>query len=73
MGLKFGSVMKAADLYRLLFERITTTHGIPDICLKYNTMPSVWWDECCGCLYQANPRVKFEKGKREMMRKLKMA
>lgn len=73
MGLKFGSVMKARDLYRLLFERITTTHGIPDICLKYNTMPSVWWDECCGHLFQANPKAKYEKGKRELMAKLKLA
>jgi hypothetical protein len=70
LGLKFGDVTKARELYRLIFERITTTHGIPDICLKYNTQPSVWWDECCGCLYQANPRAKYEKGKREMMQKL---
>ena len=73
VGLKFGSVVKGRELYRLIFERITTTHGIPDICLKYNGQPSVWWDECCGCLYQGNPKVKYEKGKREMMRKLKLA
>jgi hypothetical protein len=72
LGLKFGSTMKARELYRLIFERITTTHGIPDICLKYNTMPSVWWDECAGHLYQANPRAKYEKGKRELMEKLKL-
>ncbi len=73
VGLKFGSTMKARDLYRLIFERITTTHGIPDICIKYNTMPSVWWDECCGHLYQGNPRAKYEKGRRGMMKKLKQA
>jgi hypothetical protein len=73
LGLKFGSTMKARELYRLIFERITTTHGLPDICLKYNTMPSVWWDECGGHLYGANPHVKYEKGKRELMAKLKLA
>jgi hypothetical protein len=73
LGLKFGSTMKARELYRLIFERITATHGFPDICLKYNTMPSVWWDECGGNLYGANPHVKYEKGRRELMEKLKLA
>jgi hypothetical protein len=72
LGLKFGDVVKARELYRMIFERITTTHGVPDICLKYNTMPSVWWDECCGHLYGANPHIKYEKGKRELMEKLKL-
>lgn len=70
LGLKFGSVMKARDLYKLIFERIETTHGIPGICLKYNTMPSVWWDECCGHLFNGNPRALYEKGRRAMMKKL---
>ncbi len=73
LGLEFGSTMKARDFYRLLFERMTTTHGIPDVCIKYNAMPSVWWDECAGHLYTANPRAKYEKGKRELMEKLKLA
>lgn len=72
LGLQFGSTIKARELYRLIFERISTTNGIPDICLKYNSMPSVWWDECAGHLYQANPRVRYEKGKRELMAKLKL-
>jgi hypothetical protein len=73
LGLQFGSVIKAKDLYRLIFERITTSHGIPEVCLKYNSQPSIWWDECCGQLFQGNPRVKYEKGRREMMKKLKLA
>lgn len=73
LGLQFDSTMNARDLFRLIFERITTTHGIPDICLKYNSMPSVWWDECAGHLYQANPRARYEKGKRELMEKLGLA
>jgi len=72
LGLKFGSTMKARDLYRLIFERVTTTHGMPDFCLKHNSQPSIWWDECCGCLYQANPHVKYEKGKQGLMEKLHM-
>ncbi len=70
LGLGFGNTMKARDLYRLIFQRVTTTHGIPDMCIKYNTQPSVWWDECCGYLYQANPGAKYEIGKRELMAKL---
>jgi hypothetical protein len=72
LGLKFGSTMKARELYKLIFERVTTTHGIPDFCLKYNSMPSIWWDNCSGQLYQANPSVKFIKGKRELMKKLNL-
>jgi hypothetical protein len=72
LGLKFGSTMKARELLRLIFERVTTTHGMPDFCLKYNTMPSVWWDECAGHLYGASPHVKYEKGKRELMATLRL-
>ena len=72
LGLKFGSTVNARELYKLIFERILTKHGIPEICIKYNTMPSVWWDECGGHLYQANPRAKYEKGRRELMQKLKL-
>jgi hypothetical protein len=73
LGMQFGDTMKARELYRLIFERITTTHGIPDVCLKYNSQPSVWWDECAGHHYQANPKAKYEKGRRELMEKLKLA
>ena len=70
LGLKYGSTMKARDLYRLIFERVTTTYGKPDICLKYNTMPSVWWDECSGHLYQG--KAQYDKGKRELKKKLNL-
>lgn len=68
LGLKYGSTIKARDLYRQIFERVTTTHGTPDICLKYNTMPSIWCDSCSG---QASIE-RYEKGKRELMAKLKL-
>jgi hypothetical protein len=72
LGLKFGSIVKARELYRLIFARITTSHGIPEVCIKYNSQPSVWWDECCGQLFQANPRARYEKGKRELAEKLRL-
>jgi hypothetical protein len=70
LGLQFGSTMKARDLYRLIFEKVTTSHGVPDMCLKYNTKPSVWWDECCGRLYEG--AAKYDQGKRELKEKLKI-
>jgi hypothetical protein len=72
LGLKFGSTMKAKDLYKLIFDRVTTTHGIPDFCLRYNSMPSIWWDNCSGQLYGGNPDAKYTKGKRELKKKLKL-
>jgi hypothetical protein len=68
LGLQFGSTIKARDLYRLIFERITTTHGTPDICLKNNTMPSIWCDSCSG----QTPIERYEKGVRELKEKLKL-
>jgi len=73
LGMKFGDTRKARELYRLIFARITTQYGIPQVCLKYNRPPSVWWDECAGHLYQANPKAKYEKGKRELMEKFGFA
>lgn len=44
LGLTYGSVMPARELYRLIFERIPTTQ---DICKREgNHSPSVWWDGC---------------------------
>jgi hypothetical protein len=68
LGLKYGSTIKARDLYRLIFERVTTTHGTPDICLKPNTMPSLWCDSCGG----NTPIERYEKGKKELIEKLKL-
>lgn len=69
LGLKYGSTMKARELYRLIFERVTTTHGVPDMCIKYNTQPSVWWDECCGFLY-TKPDASYIIGRRELIKKI---
>jgi len=68
LGLKYGDTIKARDLYRLIFERIATTHGTPDICLRNNTMPSLWCDSCSG----QTPIERYEKGVRELKEKLKL-
>jgi hypothetical protein len=67
LGLRYGSVMKARDLYRLIFERIPTTQ---DICKRDNPCPSVWWDGC-GEKNQAEGNENYEKGRKQLTRRLK--
>jgi hypothetical protein len=68
LGLHFGSTMKARDLYRLIFERIPTTQ---DICRRDdNRCPSVWWDPC-GEANVKQGNSNYEKGRAELMAKLK--
>ena len=68
LGMKYGDTIKARDLYRMIFERITTTNGTPDICLRFNTMPSIWSDSCSG----KTPIERYEKGKQELTVKLRL-
>ncbi len=68
LGLHFGSTMKARDLFRLIFERIPT---IQAICGRENVMPSVWWDPC-GENYRTKGNASFDKGRKELMEKLKL-
>ena len=67
LGLRFGSVMKARDLYRLIFDRIRTT---AEVCARPgNACPSVWWDSECG---ESDPEARhklYEKGRAELMGK----
>lgn len=69
LGLTFGSVMKARDLYRLIFEKIPTT---TDVCKRDCVSPSVWWDGC-GENNLKNPdgNANYAKGRKELMEKLK--
>jgi hypothetical protein len=64
LGLHFGSVMKARDLYRLIFEKITTSMTT---CARNGKGPtSVWWDRGCG---DPNPETRhtlFETGREEL-------
>jgi len=67
LGLQFGSVMEARELYRLIFERIPTTQ---DICRREGSLsPSVWWDGC-GESNCAQGNANYERGRRELMARL---
>jgi hypothetical protein len=68
LGLEFGSSMKARDLFRLIFERIPTTK---EICGRENVMPSVWSDPC-GESNRTKGNAGYEKGRKELMEKLKL-
>jgi hypothetical protein len=65
LGLRFGSVLPARELYRRIFATITTTR---EICARPgNPSPSVWWDSNCG---EANPDARhtlYETGRAELM------
>jgi hypothetical protein len=68
LGLQFGSTMKARELFRLIFERIPTTR---DVCKREgNCCPSVWWDPC-GESNVKQGNASYEKGRKELMEKLK--
>jgi hypothetical protein len=66
LGLRFGSTLKARDLFRLIFARIPTTRGV---CRRDNPSPSVWWDGC-GASNMKQGNAGYEKGRRELMEKL---
>jgi hypothetical protein len=68
LGLHFGSTMKARELFRLIFDRIPTTK---EVCGRENTMPSVWWDGC-GESNRTKGNASYEKGRKELMEKLKL-
>ena len=51
LGLTYGTTMPAAELFRLLFERLPTT---APVCAKDNAKPSAWWDPC-GDRKSGNP------------------
>ncbi|NLC57601.1 MAG: hypothetical protein GX774_12245 [Armatimonadetes bacterium] len=67
LGLRYGSTLKARDLFRLIFERIPTTQPI---CGRRNAAPSVWWDGC-GEENRSEGNRNYEKGRRELMEKLR--
>jgi hypothetical protein len=65
LGLRYGSTMKARELYRLVFARIRTSL---DICGREgNCCPSIWWDRSCG---DPDPKTRhrlYEEGREELM------
>ena len=66
LGMEFGSVVKARELFRLIFEKIPTTQ---EVCKRDNPCPSVWWDGC-GESNMKKGNAGYEKGRRELMEKL---
>lgn len=64
LGLHFGSVMKASELYRLIFEKVATS--MTTCKREGNGSTSVWWDSGCG---DPNPKTRhqlFETGREEL-------
>jgi len=64
LGLRYGSAMPAAELYRLIFDKIPSTQPI---CGRDNACPSVWWDGC-GENNREHGNANYAKG-REMLMK----
>lgn len=69
LGLKFGSSMKARDLFRLILEKIPSTQVI---CKRHNRSPSVWWDGCGEYNMKRLP-PGYAKGRRMLMKRLMTA
>jgi len=61
LGIAFGSVVKARDLYKLLLERVP---GTLELCRIEHSKPSVWWSNCGAAT--ANSEA-YDKGRRELM------
>jgi hypothetical protein len=66
LGLEFGSMMKARDLFRLILKKIPTTQAV---CTRHNLSPSVWWDTC-GESNLREGAPDYAKGRRALMKKL---
>ena len=66
LGLRYGSTMKARDLYRVIFEDIPSTQAV---CKRDNDCPSVWWDGC-GENNREKGKANYEKGREMLMTEL---
>jgi hypothetical protein len=64
LGLHFGDVRKAGDLYRLIFRRVGTTMAT---CPRPGNPPtSPWWDRSCGESDPAARHRLYEDGRDEL-------
>ena len=69
LGLRYGAVMPARELYRRIFATITTSY---DICRREGSAcPSVWWDRNCGEPDPGRRHTLYEKGRAELMARFK--
>lgn len=66
LGLTYGSVVKARELYGLIFSRLS---GTLEICGYEVARPSVWWT---GCGSATSNSENFEKGRRALMEALRL-
>lgn len=64
LGLTYGSTLKARDLYKRIFTRIS---GTLEICRIEHSQPSVWWS---GCGAATTNSENYEKGKKLLMAEL---
>jgi hypothetical protein len=66
LGLKYGDVMPASQLYLLLFERVSTT---AEICARDNPRHSVWWDDC-GERNRSQGHAGYARGRQMLLAEL---
>jgi hypothetical protein len=64
LGLRYGDVMNARELYRLIFERIPSTALVCRVSEGVSE-PSVWLDGC-GQRVESNPN--YDKGREKLMK-----
>lgn len=64
LGLTYGTTLKAVDLYRLIFERISGTF---EICRIKHSGPSVWFS---GCGIATADSENYAKGRQMLMNEL---
>ena len=64
LGLTYGSTVKARDLYKLIFKRIS---GMLEICRLDHSKPSVWWS---GCGSATTESENYQKGRKLLMAEL---
>ncbi len=63
LGLTFGTVMNAREMYRLIFERIPTAHGVCALPIIGLPEHSIWKDPCSD----NTAPDSYEKGRAELM------
>jgi hypothetical protein len=67
LELTYATKMRARELYKLIFEKITTVAGVCALANHDNPPDSLWWDPCGG---QPNPCPSYQKGRDMLMKEL---
>jgi hypothetical protein len=66
LGLQYGDVVNARELYRRILQRITSTVPICGTISRGVHPPSVWWSECG---HHSVSLPEYVKGREELMKK----